>query len=73
MFKIFTDNNLISQNQSAVKPGDYCTNELLSIMHQICKSFDNGHEVRSVFLDTSKTFNKVRHNRLIFKLKQNGI
>ena len=26
MFKFFTDNNLISQNQSGFKPGDSCTN-----------------------------------------------
>ena len=26
MFNFFTDNNLISQNQSGFKPGDSCTN-----------------------------------------------
>ena len=73
MFKFFTENNLISQNQSGFKPGDSCTNQLLSITHQIYKSFDDGHEVLSVFLDMSKAFDKVWHKGLIFKLKQNGI
>ena len=41
----FTENSLISQNQSGFKPGDSCTNQLLSIMNQIYKSFDDGHEV----------------------------
>ena len=59
MFKFFTENSLISQNQSVLKLGDSCTNQLLSIMHQVYKSFDGGHEVRSVFLDTSKAFDKV--------------
>ena len=54
MFKCFTENSLVSQNQSGFKPGDSCTNQLLSITHQIYKSFDDGHEVRSVFLDMSK-------------------
>ena len=72
-FKFFAENNLISQNQSGFKPGDSCTNQLLSITHQIHKSFDNGHEVLSVFLDMSKAFDKVWHKGLIFKLKQNGI
>ena len=53
----FTENSLISQNQSGFKPGDSCTNQLLSIMNQIYKSFDDSHEVWSVF----------------FKVKQNDI
>ena len=73
MFKFFTKNSLISQNQSGFKPGDSCTNQLLSIKHQIYKSLDIGHEVRSVFLDISKAFDKVWRKGLIFKLKQNGI
>ena len=51
--------SLISQNQSGLKLGDSCTNQLLSITYQVYKSFDGGHEVRSVFLDTSKAFDKV--------------
>ena len=44
-------------------------------MHTIHNSFDhhNSREVRSVFLDISKAFDKVWHTGLIFKLKQNGI
>ena len=73
IFKFFTENNLILQNRSGFKPGDSCTNQLLSITHQIYKSFDDGHEVRSVFLDMPKAFDKVWHNGLIFKLQQNGM
>lgn len=35
--------------------------------------FDEGHEVRGVFLDISKTFGKVWHEVFLFKLKENGI
>ena len=73
MLTFFTENSLISQNQSGFKPGDSCTNQLLSITHQIYKYFDDGHEVRSVFLDISEAFDKVWHKGLMFKLKQNGI
>ena len=48
-------------------------NQLLSISHEIYQSFDEGFDVRSVFLDISKAFHKVCHNGLIFKLKQNSI
>ena len=36
-------------------------------------SFDEGLEMRSVFLDISKAFDKVWHKGLLFKLSQNGI
>ena len=73
MFKFFIENDLISPNQSGFKPGDSCINQLLSITHDICKSFDCGYEVRDVFLDVSKAFDKVWHDGIILKLEQNGI
>ena len=72
MFKFFIENELISPNQSGFKPGDYCINQLLAITHEIYK-FDDGFEVRDVFLDISKAFDKVWHERLSLELKQNGI
>ena len=59
MFRFFLDNKLITTNHSGFKPGDFCIKQLLSITHEIYKSFDDGLEVRSVFLDISKAFDKV--------------
>ena len=59
MFGFFLDKGLISASQLGFKPGDSCINQLLSITHNIYKSFDDGYEVRGVFLDISKAFDKV--------------
>ena len=59
MFTFFTENNLISPNQSGFRSGDSCVNQSLAITHEIYKSFDEGFEVREIFLDISEAFDKV--------------
>ena len=39
---IFSKNNLFSPNQSGFRLGDSCTNQLLSINHEILSAFDMG-------------------------------
>ena len=73
MYPFFIQNELISPNQSGFKQGDSCINQLLSITHDIYQSLDEGYEVRGVFLDISKAFDKVWHKGLLYKLEQNGI
>ena len=73
MFEFFTENELISHNQSGFKPGDSCINQLLCITHDIYQSLDDDLKRRGVFLDISKAFDKVWHEGLLFKLNQNGI
>ena len=54
-------NNLLNQNQSGFRPGDSTINQLLSIVHTIFTAFDCNPtlDVRSVFLDISKAFDRV--------------
>ena len=63
---------LLNSNQSGFHPADSCVNQLLPITHE---KFDCNQslEVRSVFLDTSKAFDKIWHHGLLCKLKSMGI
>ena len=73
MLDFLNDNNLLSLNQSGFRSYDYCINQDRFINHEILNAFDKGLEVRGIFLDVSKAFDKVWHDGLIFKLRQNGI
>ena len=73
IFELFIRYDLISQNQSGFKPDDSCINQFLAITHEMYESFDVCFDVRTVFLDISKAFDKVWRKGLLYKLKQNGI
>ena len=68
-------NNLITKNLSGFRPGDSTTSQLLYLVNEIHLAFEDPKflELRAVFLDISKAFDKVWHEGLIVKLKQNGI
>ena len=58
MYDSLSDNNL-PPNHSGFRSGDSCINQLLSINHEILNAFDKGLEVRGIFLNISKAFDKV--------------
>jgi hypothetical protein len=64
---------LLSAKQSGFTPGDSTVNQLLHVCHNIYQAFDEGDEVRGVFLDFSKAFDKVWHKGLLYKLEKMGI
>ena len=75
LYSYFNANYLITKNQSRFRPGDSTSKQLLYLVNEIYEAFEDPKslEVRAVFLDISKAFDKVWHDGLIFKLKQNGI
>ena len=74
-YKFLLEEKLLNPNQSGFCPSDSCINQLIAITHEIFKAFDCNLplEVRSVFLDISKAFDKVWHEGLIYKIKSMGV
>ena len=56
---------MIFLDQSGFRTGDSCVDQLFPITHEIHQSFDDGLEVTGVFLDISKTFDKVWYEGLL--------
>ena len=73
VFNFFHDNNIISSLQSGFIPGYSTVNQLIDIYNTFCKALNDGLEVRAVFCDISKAFDRVWHKGLIRKLKSVGI
>ena len=75
LYSFFEDHTLLNPCQSGFKKNDSCINQLVSITHEIYSAFDCNPslEVRGVFLDFTKAFDKVWHDGLIYKPKALGI
>ena len=75
IYNFLLEEDLLNPNQSGFRPSDTCINQLLAITHEIFEAFDCNPflEVRSVYSDISKAFDKVWHKGLLYKLKSMGI
>ena len=63
--------NILNPNQSGFRPGDSTINQLVSITHSVYSALDCNPtlDVRSVYLDISKAFDRVWHIGLLYKLR----
>ena len=73
IFNLFQEHHIITTLQSGFVPGDSTINQLVDIYNTFCKALDDGKEVRAIFCDISKAFDRVWRKGLIYKLKTVGI
>ena len=73
VYNHFRDNFLLSVWQSGFLPGSSTVTQLIELYDKFCTAVSQNKEIRIVFLDISKAFDRVWHKGLIFKLKKWGI
>ena len=75
VFQFLEEKKLLSPKQSGFWPNNSSENQLLSIIYGIYADFDQNPslEVRANFLDFQKTFDKVWHEGILYKLDTAGI
>ena len=66
-------NNLLNHSQHGFMANKSTTTNLLEFFTNITKDYDNGEPIDLLYLDFSKAFDKVPHQRLLIKLEAHGI
>ena len=68
LYLYLSSNNLITSNQSGFRPGDSCSNQLLFLINEIHKAFENPKslELRAVFLIFPE--HSIKYGMMVFYL-----
>ena len=68
-----SSNNLFSDAQFGFREKRSCTLQLLTVLDDWTKSYDDSYQVDTIYLDIKKAFDTVPHRRLLLKLEEYGI
>jgi hypothetical protein len=73
LYNYFFENNLLTPHNSGFKPGDSTVNQLAFLYHTFCEALDMKKDIKIVFCDISKAFDRVWFKGIIYKLRRLGI
>ena len=73
VYNYLRENFILCDNQSGFLPGRSTTTQLVEVYHHLSSAVDKNKEIRIIFLDISKAFDKVWHTGLLYKLQKIGI
>ena len=75
IYNLHLEKRILNPDQLCFRLSDSYVDQLIAITYEIFEAFDCNPrlEVRSVFLDISKSFDKVWNEGLLYKLKLVGI
>ena len=71
----FDDNNLLSQYQHGFRSEHSCESQLISFTQEVydIDNLEKDNQTDIIVMDFSKAFDKVDHNKLLYKLSALGI
>lgn len=69
----FTQNNILYDLQHGFRERRSCETQLVMLVDELARNIQNGKQTDLILLDFSKAFDKVSHNKLLFKLHQFGV
>ena len=67
------EHHIITEHQSGFQPKDSTVNQLVYIYNTIISNLDIDKDIRFIFCDISKAFDRVWHTGLLNKLRKIGI
>ena len=73
VYNFFHDHDLLTSNQSGFRPKDGTVNQLAYLYHVFSQALDMKKDIRIVFCDVTKAFDRVGHKGLLFKLESLGV
>ena len=73
VYNFLNENNILTKHQSGFRPNDLTVNQLAYMYHEFCKALDDKKDVRIIYGDISKAFDRVWHQGLLYKLQKVGI
>ena len=66
-------NHILNPNQHGFRKGLSCETQLVELSHALLTNMHIGHQTDIIILDFAKAFDKVNHNKLIYKLKAHRV
>ena len=59
LYNYLEQHDILTKHQSGFRPKDSTVNQLLEIYHVIIENLDKGKDIKFIFCDISKAFDKV--------------
>jgi hypothetical protein len=63
---------ILSDRQHGFREHRSCETQLIEFVHQLANHLEEGRQVDAISMDFAKAFDKVAHNRLLYKLNEVG-